>query len=534
MVDLTAAIALVVASIALLVTGLQLTQQLLATSYTIRKCDRIISGNLTRGGKRHWHWRQFRFTVDYEGLTFCFPQDLYTSLGLSPSVSVPPDTKTTAGLWDRAMELRDKKKKGGQGCWVSFVLDMAPYLLPENLGRKVESGDRVPEDLTVAPVQVDVITVVLLCIAAGMKFSRYSPATGEISMSGRVGAITSAAHPTLGGLLHYTPAARAQQDPSPNETKMRLRAVNHVKGVWANTIFGRFNDRGIGRGYLEFSKLQGMKKEILAPVDHESLERSDEAARFMVLAAGFMALATVDVYLVVPPTCIHAECAHFAEVIVKAHLKEIEGIEPVVHPPDFIHARATLIEIHGASSPHITWDQLHPLHLTNPIPEILAAPVERLQPLNLTNQDLLSCKPNESGRDETTDPSTFITPTAAWELIMNADAASHALEKEAPGIRNYSDSVVVKSIAALKKVGAPSWGRAGTVVAEWPQTVAEACRATSKSKGFQPDQERLIFAHAKLSILRASYVTVMLRAAGSVGPVLKENSDPVTGLAYMA
>jgi len=70
-------------------------------------------------------------------------------------------------------------------------------------------------------------------------------------------------------------------------------------------------------------------------------------------AQGFMALATVDVYITIPPTCIYRWCAHFAEVIVKAHLHEIQGTEPVVHPPDFRHARANIIEIYGASSPSI-------------------------------------------------------------------------------------------------------------------------------------------------------------------------------------
>ncbi|PUU73529.1 hypothetical protein B9Z19DRAFT_1094944 [Tuber borchii] len=73
-------------------------------------------------------------------------------------------------------------------------------ILAENLGRKWENKDRVPEDLTLAPVHVDVVTVVLLCLAAGMKFSRYSPATSEITMSGKVGAITGPLHPVLGAL----------------------------------------------------------------------------------------------------------------------------------------------------------------------------------------------------------------------------------------------------------------------------------------------------------------------------------------------
>ncbi|RPA98540.1 hypothetical protein L873DRAFT_1828579 [Choiromyces venosus 120613-1] len=248
-------------------------------------------------------------------------------------------------------------------------------------------------------------------------------------------------------------------------------------------------------------------------------------------AAGFMAMATVDVYIVAPPTCIHAWFAHFAEVIVKAHLYEIQGTQPITHPPDFLHARANVIEIHGASSPHINWDQLHHIHLNNTIPEIMASPIERLQPLSLATQALLSCK---TGINETEDPSTFITPTAAWEVIMNADVASYALEKEIPGIRHYSNKVVATSITTLAEVGAPSWGRASDVVTSWPQTVAEACRTTAKKEDFQSDKEMMIFAHAKLSMLRASYVTIMLRAAGSVGSGLEEGSEPVTGLAYMA
>ena len=109
------------------------------------------------------------------------------------------------GLWERVVKLHSERKID-QGCQVSSVRDMASYTLAENLGRKWENGYRVPNDLTVAPVQVDVVTVVLLCVAAGMKFSRYPLATGEISMRGKFGAITSAVHPVLGGLLRNTPS----------------------------------------------------------------------------------------------------------------------------------------------------------------------------------------------------------------------------------------------------------------------------------------------------------------------------------------
>ena len=126
-------------------------------------------------------------------------------------------------------------------------------------------------------------------------------------------------------------------------------------------------------------------------------------------AAGFMALATVGVYVAISSTSIHLQCAHFTNVIAKAHLYDIQGTEPVMHPPDFRHVRGNIIEIHGVSSPHIAWDHLHHTHHTNPTPETLNTPIERLQPLNFANQDLLSCG---TGIDETQDPSAFFTPAA--------------------------------------------------------------------------------------------------------------------------
>ncbi|KAG0128335.1 hypothetical protein HOY82DRAFT_592902 [Tuber indicum] len=171
-----------------------------------------------------------------------------------------------------------------------------------------------------------------------------------------------------------------------------------------------------------------------------------------------------------------------------------------------------MIEIHGASSPHITCDHLYHTHLANTIPKILNTPVECLQPLDLATQDLLSYR---TGTNEAEDPSQLVTPTAAREVIMNVDAASHALQKEVPQIRNYSNHVATASIPLLAKVGAPSSGS-----------------ANSESAGFQPGKGRLIFAHAKLLMLRASYLTIVLRAAGSVEPRLERDSELVTGLAY--
>ena len=90
----------------------------------------------------------------------------------------------------------------------------------------------------------------LLCVAGGMKFPSYSRTTGEISMNRKVGAITSAVHPVLGGLLHYTPSLLVVANESLEEIRMHSRAVNQGKGVWANAVSGKFNNRGVGRSFL--------------------------------------------------------------------------------------------------------------------------------------------------------------------------------------------------------------------------------------------------------------------------------------------
>ena len=81
---------------------------------------------------------------------------------------------------------------------------MFTCLHPQDLCIKAESGDRIPEDLIVAPTRVDAITVMLTCIAMGMQVSRYSPTTGEVTLAGGVGAVSSSMHPVWVCLLHYS------------------------------------------------------------------------------------------------------------------------------------------------------------------------------------------------------------------------------------------------------------------------------------------------------------------------------------------
>ena len=67
-------------------------------------------------------------------------------------------------------------------------------------------------------------------------------------MSGKVGLLqycTSAVHPVLEGLLHYTPGVLAVANESLEDIRMHSPAVNQGRGVWENSVFGKFNDRGL-------------------------------------------------------------------------------------------------------------------------------------------------------------------------------------------------------------------------------------------------------------------------------------------------
>lgn len=204
MVDTTALVALVVAGAALVVAAGQLTQQLMATAYVIRKRDGIVTGDLTKGAVRQWHWRQFRFTVQYQAIIFTLPSSVYAALSVSPTVQLDAD-KPSQELWDRAVALRPKRNPS-QGCWISFAEDLikCKCILPEGIYVRVESGDRIPDDLTVAPIRVGALTVMLVCINVEMQVYKFSPTGGEITLSGGLGSISTSSHPVLGTLLHYS------------------------------------------------------------------------------------------------------------------------------------------------------------------------------------------------------------------------------------------------------------------------------------------------------------------------------------------
>lgn len=161
---------------------------------------------------------------------------------------------------------------------------------PEDMSVMDESGDRIPDDLTVAPTRVDAISVMLTCIAMGMQVFRYSPTTGEIALGGGVGSISSSTHPVLGCLLHYSVFSN---EPSIGfeATRRHGRALRQENGVWANTVFGRFKHRSFSP---ELVSLEILRERNL-PVLRAHGWPEDSITDTISGAACFMAFAHVDV-----------------------------------------------------------------------------------------------------------------------------------------------------------------------------------------------------------------------------------------------
>jgi hypothetical protein len=549
MAEISALAALVVAIVALLITSIQLTQQLMATAYVIRKCDRIVTGGLTKGGIRQWHWRQFRFTVRYQAIVFSLPPPLYTALGVSPTVRIDSPSRD---LWSRALKLRSTRTTA-QGCWISFIEDMVmcTCIRPENVCVMEESGDRIPEDLTVAPTRVDALAVMLTCVALGMQVLKYSPTTGEIALAGGVGGISSSVHPILGGLLHYSVFSN---EPTIGFEAARRhgRALLQEKGVWAQTVFGKFRDRSYRPEYVLLRVLQTWKQSVL----RERGWPEDSYADTIGGAACFMVFAYIDIYEAVPRSSVRRWCAHFAEVIVKAHHLDMDkdgmtAESALCLSPLYRQTRQKFIDTHGGSSPYLPWEDWNAAE-TSPSQRRnrdFGLENELLDHPNLKNvlpcPALVACAVKSADANDSVprslddrDPSSYVPMDAALELILRADQCMRNIyqkhgEWPNPEFGKCSERIVATSFKSLSEVGAPSWGSTFPHIDAWPQTFKTACEEVFNDQKLSVDH-KWVTEYAYLSILRASYYTIMMRAAGEIGPGLTEDTEPDTALAYMA
>jgi len=551
MADTSTVVALVVAAVALLIAAFQLTQQLMSTAYVVRKCDRVVTGGVTKGGRKEWHWRQFRFTVKYQAVVFALPASLYSNLGVQSTVQVDSPSRE---LWDRALKLRPRRT-AAQGCWISFLQDLAmsTCISPESIGLKEESGDRIPEDLTVAPTRVDAITVTLTCVAMGMQVSKYAPTTGEISMAGPAGAVSSSVHPILGGLLHYSVFT---EEPAIGFGNARRHghALLEAGGVWANAVFGRFRDRSYQPGFMPLAVLREWKLGVLRARGWPQNSVTDTIGG----AACFMAFSHVDVYEAVPPSNVRQWCAHFAESIVKSHLAQLaeESLKTKVdlNVSDVYRAlyRASqkLVDVYGCSSPYLPWEHLDTGLVAgskdaNVDPFLGIDPLFTAEPWRiLACPSLVKCalETTGNGSDFQTsherDPSSYVPMATAWDAIILADRHLHTIY-ETYGhwphqtFGECSEKIVASAIRSLAEVGAPSWGRDSKTMDEWPRIFSAACDEVLREQT-PPVDAKWVCVNARLSILRAAYYTIMMRSAGSIGPGITEDTVPDTALAYMA
>ena len=568
MVDVTALVALVVAGVALVVAAGQLTQQLMATAYVIRKCDRIVTGSLTRGGGRQWHWRQFRFTVKYQAIIFALPPSVYSTLGINPTIKVDV-AKPSQDLWLRAIQLRPNRT-AMQACWITFVQDLikCACILPDGVDVREESGDRIPDDLTVAPARVDALTVMLVCIAMGMQVYKFSPTTGEITLSGGLGSISTSSHPVLGTLLHYSVFLSEPQDGF-EAVRRHGEALCGRDGVWPNAVFGRFRDRSHLPEFKPLGTLSARKLASLRASNWKDADYGDTIGG----AACFLVFAQVDCYMAVPPSVVRPWCAHFAEFIVKAHHLNIyyNGRPAISLTPGYVRKLDLCAKRLCWSSPHLPWESLldHPNSeedellshiesdhaltsetLVQNLEGYTAVPVRKTEigrttsflPIQseaptMTIQD--SCPHEHLGVFHKIDPSSYTSTAAAWEVICRADRCMHFIHSSQlqlirlQDLIDLVDKIIATAGSSLSAIGPPSWGNAGDKFRGWPQTFHDACSSVLRGH-LASSKAKWISLYARFSILRAAYYTIMMRAAGEVGPGLAQDSRIDTALAYMA
>ncbi|KAL9597899.1 MAG: hypothetical protein Q9219_004852 [cf. Caloplaca sp. 3 TL-2023] len=495
--DTAALAALVVAAVALVVAAGQLSQQLLATAYVIRKCDQIVSGGLTKGGSRQWHWRQFRFTVRYQAIIFALPQRIHSSLGISSTIQIEQPQRD---ICENALKTRPQRKST-QACWVSLVQDLAmsDCLRPEDLSVEEESADRIPDDLTVAPTRVDCMSVLLSYIAMGMQVFKYSPTTGEITLAGGAGSISSSIHPILGGLLHYHVFTNKPGE-SLDGVKRHGHALRQESGVWANAVFGYFRDRSYRPEMVAFQTLMERKFPILG--ENGWLR---DGADTQGGAAGFLAFGHVDAYEMVPPSVVRSWTAYFAEVIVKAHHVELlkskseanEDIADIWNYFDYDWLEK-MLNYHGSSSPHHADVSFLPDYIDNYFKHSYGKKVPKVS-LLVQYKGLLEylAKFETIGGKlivDSRDPSDYCSPSVSWKLLCLIDKYLNLLYERIPShfrtiTQDWSEALVATSICTLSDVGAPSWGRASEILDKWPQTLATCCDSGLKRLDTEDDRK---------------------------------------------
>lgn len=242
--------------------------------------------------------------------------------------------------------------------------------------------------------------------------------------------------------------------------------------------------------------------------------------------------------------------------------KMLQPEDAFVLTPELSSCRESFIERHGCSSPHLRWETINDRMESSsekviPGPSISDNLLRQIQSKDiLAAHDLimfLNTKwPQPLAANlafDEIDPSVYVPMATAWEIIMRADQYMRQIYVKCNGAMSQHfplliEEIVATAISWLSEVGAPSWRvlvSSRVINTFWRETFPAACdkvlnaSATLQIEWPQDlDYEHWISTYARLSILRAAYYTIMMRAAQEIGPGLTEESRIDTALAYVA
>ncbi|KAG9252138.1 uncharacterized protein F5Z01DRAFT_251305 [Emericellopsis atlantica] len=237
--------ALVVAIVAMIIAVAQATQQYFITGQQIRLCDSVVYGPMPGQGRRVWEMSQFRFRVLYSMPQISLEPRHWGSGGgaIRRSCAIAEHPLPCLRAWDALTEVnsgqtvnemsspgqqalrrrrpapeageverhagketRKSTVPPGEASWVSFCRAVERSCGDSIRVDYVECDvDRCPSDLVSVPMPTSMRDIVIMGLTAGMVVTRASFEEKSVSMQGPAGSLTSASHPVLGPILHFTP-----------------------------------------------------------------------------------------------------------------------------------------------------------------------------------------------------------------------------------------------------------------------------------------------------------------------------------------
>lgn len=296
---ISAVVALVVAALAFVVAFAQALQQYFITGQLIRLCDSVVFGDLPGQGHRIWQMSQLRFRVVYEIPQIGIAPELWpssataslarkdTSLSnlmgsetpaagfaspLLPTTTEDPPQQRSWFVRRWQTQMRHKTYVG-EASWASFVRTVHPSCHRSTfLSSRHGDADRCPAELPTVPMPVSLRDTVVMALMTGMECTAASFDRGSVSMQGPAGTITSAQHPILGPLIHFSPRnsdvrhAIGRHGVITKEWLWRVMDNCIVAGRHYNSKGRREVERDIGVFYVSSGKTGAHHGRTLVPV----------------------------------------------------------------------------------------------------------------------------------------------------------------------------------------------------------------------------------------------------------------------------